>query len=481
VANDRHFEEVIKEITQKQSAINKENEKKLNDYLVQLAEISEYKKLTNYINQQLSTENAQINIAEKKLHEINNKEFNKSVEQYNSRQKSEIKSESKKFEESDQKKITATTALDLALKSISDKRKIILDSMGESKSLWKESFDKSIQAQAEHFATRDQMQMEVKKITNDFVTSIKDNIATYNDNEKNVVKIKPLSQTELDTLESASDKARKEALETLQEQLALYKEGAEKDPKFLQNLQIKYAGTVVNAAIEMNKEIDKLNKDRPKEQQIPKISTSVKKAIDFVNNVEGLPTQDAKQIMDNMLNFLLLEGLKQQETELRNTAKNVTNANQNKKTACELQSTSPKNTYDPDSGTRYAIKPNQVTMAHICLEINKEKGNQKLTVMRDADPRYLKFENGDENFRYNKETGIFTADKVSPATLQIMSEVMKRAYNDKKDPNIKFLPTKQNEEKVETPKLREEKKPKLDEEQTDSAESTRTHSMKQTR
>lgn len=398
--------ELFEAITQQKSEEKKAAEKKDFDlYMSGLQQTSEYLKLMTLVNrrgQQLEEARAENDRKAQTLHENERQAFNENIEKYYSTKKNEA--------------IQIESSLNQGIKQIEDEKEALLSSWDKpgGKELWEDkSWEKGVKKQANYFSTQKAVVEEVKTIKTDFINHIK--------------KFDPEIQVDK-ALQDASDRA----LQTFEEELARIQEDQINHPMSATLLQIKYAGLVMNAAIEMNKEIDainQLNKDRPGYQKIPYVSPSVSEARKFA---EKNSEKDRIQIMENMRNFLVLQSLDQQKNALEKAKENVNNTSQSQKIShCELQSNSAKAGYDPDAKTRYAMYPlgesSQVIMERACAEINAEK-NQHLKMKTDSNSRYLVFEQGDESFRYDKRTGKMSADNITPETLKLMTQVMEKGF-----------------------------------------------------
>lgn len=323
-------------------------------------------------------------------------------------------------EKSEQEQIKA--ALDVSIQAIRKQRAMIEQGwkIADGRELWQtkkvqngkeiwvnKTWDEGVKAQADYFASSNGIKLAVDKSVTELLGGQKD-----------------LSKDQL-------AEAQTKALDIFKQELSRAQENKVEDPASSVILQVKYSSIIYNAVTEMNQVIDHLNETRKAagQPEIDKIKLSVQQRAKFAN--EGVAPQEAEQIMQNMRNFVLLQNLSQQERALLQAQANLNNRS-DKIPYCEIQSTGNRVQYDPDAGTKYAMYPADNSslnvMSQVCHELNRQNPHQKITVTKDSDSRYLKFECGNESFKYDTRTDKLSAENVSQQTVRVMSEVMQKSY-----------------------------------------------------
>lgn len=411
-------EQELKEAINAQAFITKtEEQKELNNRDNIIKDIHAFTDLILIIQQYEETREKALEITdseERKLVEEKAQEYQNSIRTYYAEKQAIARELLADYDK--KSALEKTQSLDKEIQEIKSRREDILNEWTsvEDKNIWQEgmTLKDAVNAQAVRYA---------KKNETVVLETANENIATI---DPKGALLSPQEKEELMA-------ARETALDIFKEQFSLFRQSEDGNlVKDVQRLQLGFAHLIMNTNRQMNEVIDRLNKNRPAESQIPRVGLNVAKSAEFANvAAKG----DIDQIKINMNFFIQLQALDQQEKALLQARsaiqKTGTTAVNRQIAQCEIKAT-PSHPYDSDKGSRFALQPDGSNHYSIlksaCEAVNLETRGEKLTVQQNG--RNIEFGFKGERFHFDPRSNQFTGNNISRDAFQMMMKVYNQVY-----------------------------------------------------
>ncbi len=336
--------------------------------------------------------------------------------------------------EASERIIQMQEALDASIKTIENEINALKDAwVSPNKDSWVgKSWDEGVGAQAKYYAEKANIKEAVS-------TGVKESLAEIKASSS-------LSTAEIEKLDNSAQTAEKEALSEFEKDLARTQKQDIGDPRANMMLELKFALLKMKAKQSVNETVQDMNKNRDEGNKIQYAKLDVKGCAQFAKDQE----EDRTQIMQDMQNAVKLEKLTEQRNVLQNASaqpKERVVAAETKAPAiddarinhCEIKSNSANAniyTYDSDAKTRFSARPgnksSHVMMAQACLAINRELGEQKITMqnVQQGFERKIMFEYNNQHFYFDPKTAQFSGDNIDKDTFKMMLKVYNEVYKD---------------------------------------------------